>query len=100
MLIVSYYTGIQLHDTCGSVITTQKHLFQVISATREDVPLRLRSINLGPPLLGKKKQVFVQVEKVYVVINLMSSTVDRHKFNHSATNLITFVAFSRPLYCI
>ena len=58
MLIISYYTGIQLHDTCGSVITTQKHLFQVISATREDVPLRLRSINLGPPLLGKKKQVF------------------------------------------
>ena len=75
MLIVSYYTGIQLHDTCGSVITTQKHLFQVISATREDVPLRLRSINLGPPLLGKKKNKYskVQVEKVYVVINLMSS---------------------------
>ena len=67
MLIVSYYTGIQLHDTCGSVITTQKHLFQVISATREDVPLRLRSINLGPPLLGKKIKYFkLQVEKVYV----------------------------------
>ena len=69
MLIVFYYTGIQLHDTCGSVITTQKHLFQVISATREDVPLRLRSINLGPPLLGKKKTSTyskVQLEKVYV----------------------------------
>ena len=65
MLIVFYYTGIQLHDTCGSVITTQKHLFQVISATREDVPLRLRSINLGPPLLGKKNKYWYKCNLKY-----------------------------------
>ena len=58
LIVFIYFTGIQLHDTCGSVITTQKHLFRVISATREDAPLRLRSINLGPPLLGKKTSTF------------------------------------------
>ena len=27
-------------------------------------------------------------------------TVDRHKFNHLATNSTTFAAFSQPLYCM
>ena len=55
--------GIQLHDTCGSIRLTQKHLFQIITATREpnnvlSIPGfthgsgRASSFALGPPLLG------------------------------------------------
>ena len=45
-------SGIQVHDTCGSVPIAQKHLFNLITSTREagskfDLP------NLGPPLLGE-----------------------------------------------
>ena len=33
-------------------------------------------------------------------ISHKSHTVDRHKFNHLATNSTTFAAFSQPLYCM
>ena len=56
--------GIQLHDTCGSIRLTQRHLFQIITATREpnnvltlpeftQGPGGRSSFSLGPPLLGK-----------------------------------------------
>ena len=56
--------GIQLHDTCGSIRLTQRHLFQIITATREpnnvltlpeftQGPGGTSSYSLGPPLLGK-----------------------------------------------
>ena len=60
-----FTSGIQLHDTCGSIRLTQKHLFQIITATREpnnvlSLPEFTRgpgggppSFALGPPLLGK-----------------------------------------------
>ena len=60
---ISFPIGIQLHDTCGSIRLTQKHLFQIITATREpnnvlSLPTFTResgvgsSFALGPPLLG------------------------------------------------
>lgn len=60
---MSSHIGIQLHDTCGSIRLTQKHLFQIITATREpnnvlSLPGFTRgpggksSYALGPPLLG------------------------------------------------
>ena len=60
---MSSHIGIQLHDTCGSIRLTQKHLFQIITATREpnnvlSLPSFSRGLDgtssfaLGPPLLG------------------------------------------------
>ena len=60
----SFHLGIQLHDTCGSIRLTQRHLFQIITATREPNnvltlpeftrgPAGTSSFALGPPLLGK-----------------------------------------------
>ena len=66
VIFIPFFTsGIQLHDTCGSIRLTQKHLFQIITATREpnnvlSLPEFTRgpgggppSFALGPPLLGK-----------------------------------------------
>ena len=66
VIVLHFVTsGIQLHDTCGSIRLTQKHLFQIITATREpnnvlSLPEFTRgpgggppSFALGPPLLGK-----------------------------------------------
>ena len=66
VIVLPFFTsGIQLHDTCGSIRLTQKHLFQIITATREpnnvlSLPEFTRgpgggppSFALGPPLLGK-----------------------------------------------
>ena len=42
------------------------------------------------------KEMEFFVENGFLIFN----TVDRHKFNHLATNSTTFAAFSRPLYCM
>ena len=48
-----FFPGLQVHDTCNSEELTQKHLYHIISNTREAASvLRLKS-PAGPPLLGK-----------------------------------------------
>ena len=50
-----FFPGLQVHDTCNSEELTQKHLYHIISNTREAASvLRLKS-PAGPPLLGKSK---------------------------------------------
>ena len=47
-----FFPGLQVHDTCNSEELTQKHLYHIISNTREAASvLRLKSPT-GPPLLG------------------------------------------------
>ena len=44
---------------------------------------------------GQKSQNYLSIE-----LAKFPYTIDRHKFNHLATKLTTFAAFSRPLFCM
>ena len=43
---------------------------------------------------------FISLGRHHTLTERNQSTVDRHKFNHLATNSTTFAAFSRLLYCM
>ena len=52
-MIVSLISGLQVHDTCNSEELTQKHLYNIISTTREAASVLNLKRPAGPPLLGK-----------------------------------------------
>ena len=53
IMIVSLISGLQVHDTCNSEELTQKHLYNIISTTREAASVLNLKRPAGPPLLGK-----------------------------------------------
>jgi len=47
------FTGLQILDTCGSVLIAQKQLFNLITSTRDPIGSVPELPTLGPPILGK-----------------------------------------------
>ena len=48
-----YFSGVQLHDACESMGLTRRHLYSLITATREVPGGAAFGVRIsGPPLLG------------------------------------------------
>ena len=80
-MIVSLISGLQVHDTCNSEELTQKHLYNIISTTREAASVLNLKRPAGPPLLGKfpykfdTNSFFIKDAKPRFKINFHHSSV-------------------------
>lgn len=89
IMIVSLISGLQVHDTCNSEELTQKHLYNIISTTREAASVLNLKRPEGPPLLGKS------IYRLHLG--------RRHKHVHSSSKIIQkfflLNSWKRDVFC-
>ena len=64
LLTVPNFSGVQLHDACESMGLTRRHLYSLITATREVPGGAAFGVRIsGPPLLGNIVLVHTTVDQ-------------------------------------
>ena len=85
--------GLQVHDTCNSEELTQKHLYHIISTTREAASVLKLKAPVGPPLLGMigigEPATLTETTGALHAFNIPLISVTPHPKGPSYSNVLT-----------
>ena len=86
-------SGLQIHDTCNSEELTQKHLYHIISTTREAASVLRLKTPTGPPLLGMigigEPATLTETTGALHAFNIPLISVTPHPTGPSYSNVLT-----------
>ena len=86
-------SGLQVHDTCNSEELTQKHLYHIISTTREAASVIRLKTPTGPPLLGMigigEPATLTETTGALHAFNIPLISVTPHPTGPSYSNVLT-----------
>ena len=88
-----FVSGLQVHDTCNSEELTQKHLYHIISTTREAASVLRLKTPTGPPLLGMigigEPATLTETTGALHAFNIPLISVTPHPTGPSYSNVLT-----------
>ena len=92
-LTMIFVSGLQVHDTCNSEELTQKHLYHIISTTREAASVLRLKTPTGPPLLGMigigEPATLTETTGALHAFNIPLISVTPHPTGPSYSNVLT-----------
>ena len=93
MKLFFFVSGLQVHDTCNSEELTQKHLYHIISTTREAASVLRLKTPTGPPLLGMigigEPATLTETTGALHAFNIPLISVTPHPTGPSYSNVLT-----------